>query len=202
VAHLVLGQAEVHDLHVARGQDHDVRGLHVAVDDAVSVRVVERLRDVAHDPDRLRPGEEALVVQDRGERPALEVLERDVEEAGLGIAVDVVDHDDAGMRQPRRHPRLHEEAPLEVVALLVGDREDETHDLERDRPVERGVAALVDDAHHPAPELRADLVAADPGRRLLGAHAGAGGRTIVLGAAGAWPMRCSTLGEERARILP
>ena len=39
------GDAEVHDLHVARGRDHDVAGLDVAVDDPALVREGEARGD-------------------------------------------------------------------------------------------------------------------------------------------------------------
>ena len=48
--------AEVHDLRLAGVQQHDVGGFHVAVHDAVLVRVVERARQLGDDAERLAPG--------------------------------------------------------------------------------------------------------------------------------------------------
>ena len=45
-----------------------------------------------------------------------------------------------------------------------GRREGELDGLEGDGPPEHGVEGLVDDAHHPAPDLAPDVVAADGGR--------------------------------------
>ena len=47
------GDAEVHHLDRAVVGDHDVRGLDVAVDDAVAVAVAERVEDALGDPQRL-----------------------------------------------------------------------------------------------------------------------------------------------------
>ena len=59
-----LGEAEVEDLHLAVRRDLHVGGLQVAVDDALLVRLLERLGDLPRDRERL---------VDR-DRPALQPL--------------------------------------------------------------------------------------------------------------------------------
>ena len=55
-----LGQAEVEDLDRAVPRQLDVRGLQVAVDDAVLVGVLEGLRDLLRDRQRFVDGDRAL----------------------------------------------------------------------------------------------------------------------------------------------
>ena len=72
------GDAEVGDLRAAVGVDQDVLRLHVAVDEAVGVRALERAADLDRVGDRLghrQPAEAADAVL---ERLALDVLEHDV----------------------------------------------------------------------------------------------------------------------------
>jgi hypothetical protein len=49
LARLELGDAEVHDLRLAGGDEHDVRGLDVAVDDPSRMRVVHGVGQAADD---------------------------------------------------------------------------------------------------------------------------------------------------------
>ena len=166
----LLGQPEVHDLRLARRQAHDVRGLDVAVDDPLPVRVGQRFRHPRHECERLSPRGPPVVGQDLGERLALETLEGDEEHAALGIAVDVVHHDDAGMGEARGDARLGEEASLEGVLRLARGGEQKADHLQGHHPVQRGVEGLVDDPHHPAAQLAPDLVASDSRGDRLGRH--------------------------------
>ena len=50
-----LGQAPVHDLHLAERADHDVRGLQVAVDHPLGVGIRQRLRHLQGDVQQPRP---------------------------------------------------------------------------------------------------------------------------------------------------
>ena len=104
-----------------------------------------------------------------GERPALQVLHGDEQRPRLGVATGVVDHDDAGMREAAGDARLREEALLEGRVLLRRHRKGEVDELQGERPPQGRVEGFVDHAHHPAADLAADLVAADPrGRGLAG----------------------------------
>ena len=148
------------------GQPHDVGRLHVAVDDAPEVRVVEGARHLRDEGERDRPLERAGGGQ-VGERLPAHELEGDEQHAGGRVAADVVDHDDARVLQGGRDPRLGQEALLEDLRRLpLRGRLD---DLEGDGPVEGRVVRLVDDAHGPATDLAQDLVTAD--RRRSARHA-------------------------------
>ena len=100
---------------VPRIEEHDVRRLEVAVDDAVLVRVVDRPGHLHHDLERVapvhRPFGRAL-----GERPSLQVFEDDEELSARRVLADVVADDDSRMREPGRYPRLGEEPLLELAA--------------------------------------------------------------------------------------
>ena len=76
-----LGEAPVHDLHLAEGADHDVRRLEVAVDHAAGVGVGDRLADLLEDREEAAPRSSAGVgplVEQRGERAAVDQLHGEV----------------------------------------------------------------------------------------------------------------------------
>ena len=97
------GQAEVEDLRLPVGGQHDVARLQVAMKDAVPVRVLERVGDrraeVEHGVERQRARREA-----RLERAAGHVLHDQEVVAVLGIEVE--DGGDAGVGEPGQHQRL------------------------------------------------------------------------------------------------
>ncbi len=172
---LLLGQsrdAEVQDLGLARGQEHDVGGLDVAVNDPLPMRVVQPFRHALHDAERLAPRHGAGRGHDRGERLAVQVLEGHEQRARFRIATDVVHDHDVRVGQARGDLGLREEPSLELFPLVGGDGEGEPDGLEGDGPPEDRVQGLVHDAHHSAADLAANVVAADGGRRskLLEQH--------------------------------
>ena len=67
----VLGDPEIGQLDLAVGRDHQVRRLQIAVDDAVLVRVVERVADLDSQLDHLAPGQVPALVDELspGSRP-------------------------------------------------------------------------------------------------------------------------------------
>ena len=141
-----LREAEVHDLHEPAGLDHDVRGLHVAVNDALAVRRVEALGDLRGDIERLvdleRPPADAVL-----QALPLDVLHRH-EEAPVRF-VDLVNDADVGMAERGRRLRLMEKARL-LLGALDSPRGDE---LERDGASELCVFRAVHDAHAARAEL-------------------------------------------------
>ncbi len=102
-----LRETEVHHLHLAALGDEDVAGLDVAVEDALAVRGVERVRDVDRDVDdpidRQRAGAEDLV-----QGGAVDQLHHD--EAAAVMLADVVERADVGVVQRRGGARLALEA--------------------------------------------------------------------------------------------
>jgi hypothetical protein len=115
------------------------------------------------------------------------VLERDVEDVVIGVAPDVVHDHDAGVGEPGRDARLGQEPLLVLLALLLGGGQGDLDGLDRDAARERGVFRFVDDAHGPAAELLADLVAADAGRRSGGLQTGGYVLTEARGRPGGGP---------------
>ncbi len=96
--------------------EHDVAGLQVPVDDALPMRLVERVGDLdAVAQDLL--GRQRAFAEAVGERLALEVLHDEV--VGVALAPDVVERADVRMRELRDRLRL----ALEAMARLLAGRE-------------------------------------------------------------------------------
>jgi hypothetical protein len=136
-----------------QAQQH-VRGLEIAVNQALAVSVVERLGQRDHQPDRLLDRERAVGKPPR-QAAAGDELHHDV---GLVVLdVDVEDIDDLRVREVSNHLRLAQE-PLARQRIACAAAED---DLDRDRPVELGVKRSVDGAHAALAEHLAELVLAE-----------------------------------------
>src|SRR5205807_2572128 len=92
----------------------------------------------------------ALVLQDRAQRLAVDILHDD--EQGAVVLVEVVNANDARVVEvgDRRGLALEAAAELGVLGVAVAQ------DLDRDRHLEAGMEALVDDSHRPPPELGLD----------------------------------------------
>jgi hypothetical protein len=91
--------AEVDDLDVAVGRQQDVLRLHVAMDDPLAVRVIERRSDAARDMTCGVDVQPPEPIEERAERGAVQMLHDD-EEVALALAV-VVDGADVRVGQPR-----------------------------------------------------------------------------------------------------
>jgi hypothetical protein len=135
-----LGQAEVGQARLIVGVDEHVRGLEVAVQDALLVRIVDGLGNRLHVTRRALGGQRFLA-DERGKIPALHVVHREV---GLAVLLArLVDADDVGMLQPRR--RLHLRAKSQRL-FPAGELARENH-LHCDKPVQLSLPRLEDDAH-------------------------------------------------------
>jgi hypothetical protein len=143
LAGVALGQAEVHHARPAVAADHDVRGLHVAVDDAALVRV---LQGVGNGHDQLgRLAERQLPRREQvRQRHPLDEVAHQVRQA-VGLA-DLVDGHHRGV------PELCHAAGLAQEAVEVG-RPGEVagpRHLDGDGAVQLRVERLVDGAERPA----------------------------------------------------
>ena len=156
------GDAEVDQPGSAVGFDQDVARLDVAMDDASLVGVGERLCDLRRDPGGFR-GRQGTVAPD----PVAQRLARDELEDHRRrrvVDVDIVDGDDARMRQRRRgagllfearaHGRVREEVAVEH--------------LDRDRPIEHRVARQPDLGAAAIGQALLEHVALGEARRELG----------------------------------
>ena len=164
----VLRQPEVDDPRAARPllEDH-VRGLEVAVEDAVLVRVLDPGEDPLQHLARAPPRQRARL-QHVAERLAGDQLHGERED--VLVAANVVDVANIGVRQARGRSTFAHEA-LEHGRVEVGRRADH---LERDEPVEVLVARLEDDAVAAATELALHLIAVEVDLPDLGRAAGLG----------------------------
>ena len=145
------GEAEVQELRLLSLGHEDVRGLDVAVDDALGVGGLERVGDLDGQVEqRFRGQGPALDAVLQG--PSLQALEGD-ELLALALS-DVVDGADAGVVEGGRRLGLPPEAleGLRVLGQLLRE------ELEGDGPAQARVLGLVDDAHAAAAELPEDAV--------------------------------------------
>ena len=141
-----LGEAEVHDLHVAPLGQENVCGLDVAMHDALRVRGVKGVGDLDAEIDNLvdleRAAGDAIV-----EVLALHPLHHD-EWLAL-VLTDVVHRADVGMVQCGGGPRF-DAKPFNGLAIsdeIFGD------EFESDLAAKTGVVSAVNDAHTAGAEL-------------------------------------------------
>ena len=149
-----LGEAEIEHLHPALARDEDVRGLDVAVQDALAVRGVEGIRDL-HAEIEQEAGGHRLAVDDLVERLPLEQLHRE-EPLSLEL-VDGVDGADVRMVEGRRGARL----ALEPFDGRRRGRHFGRQELQRDRTAEPEILGLVHDTHAARADALDDLVMRD-----------------------------------------
>jgi hypothetical protein len=185
------GDAEVEELHHALARDEDVRGLEIAVDDALRVEARQRLEDVGGDAERLdRRHLSVLPLPELLHRLALEQLHDEERLVLLGDVV-VLDGDAPGVVDPVGDVAFAEEAIADAgVARELG-----VQDLERGAravPVRRRV-----DARHAADaEQRVEAPLGVDGHPDAGARA----RLLVSTARlGGRRRRVGHLGDEAAR---
>jgi hypothetical protein len=153
------GQAEVEDLHVAVGTDHDVFGLDVAVDDPRGVGGGQRPGHLGNQPRYLL--HRGAAGDQRLEGRSLDEFH---DEEGMPfVLAQRVDGADVRVVQRRGRPRFAQEAvePFRVAGVLGGQ------ELQGDVAPQARLPRLEDDPHAAAPELPLDLVAGHggPGRR-------------------------------------
>jgi hypothetical protein len=135
------GDPEVRDLHPAVAGHEDVAGLDVAMDDTALMGHLDGPRHLARDPRGLPWREGPAPPDDRRQILAVDELHHNVGAGGVGAVV--VDGDDAGVIQGGGRLGLLSEASEEVgIGAVLGAK-----DLERDIPLELGVAGSVDRGH-------------------------------------------------------
>ena len=153
-----LGDAEVDDLHVVAavlvGEDHDVLGLEIAVDDAERVGAIERARSSAEELHRLGARQPELAAQAAIERLAFDELHHEVRLALFGHA-EVEDLHRVPRLEARGDLRLGEEALAR--RRVRSDRAVEQ--LDRDVRFQRQVLRAPHLAHAALPEEFLELVA-------------------------------------------
>ena len=140
-----LGEAEVEHLDLAVGRQLDVGGLQVAVDDAVLVRLLERLGDLLRDRDRFVHGDRAAREAFREVLAGDELHRQEVEGGAVGQrrALESVDVGDVRVVEGGEQLRLALEAG-EALRIL---RQLGRQHLDRHVAAELRVAGAGDLAH-------------------------------------------------------
>ena len=147
-----LGDAEVGH-HGVPALEQEVLRLDVAVDDALLVRVRQRVGGSADDLHRLTERQPPVARESLPERLALNEGHRVVEEP-IGVARG--EHrDDVRVPKPRRERDLALEPLGAHLARELGRKH-----LHNDAPTERRLGSHEDAAHAPAPEFALECVAA------------------------------------------
>jgi hypothetical protein len=124
------------------GEEEDVGGFEVAVDNAPLVGVVDGPGQGLQQPGR-RAGRPGRALQPVGQAAALDILQG--QKGPALVLADFVDLHDVGVAQPGHRLGLGlKPRPLPVAG--IGPRPDH---LEGHQPVEREVPGLVDDPHPP-----------------------------------------------------
>ncbi len=151
-----LGDAEVDDLDRARGGQHHIAGLDVAVHDGVLVAVLQGLQHLPGDLDGLRHGHRP-VAQHLAQGAALDVLHHQIRLDGAvgAVLAHIVHGGHTGVVERGRGVRL----ALEAGAELRLQRQLGGEGLHGDGAAQPVVDRPVDRAHSPLPELLHQLVA-------------------------------------------
>ncbi len=152
-----LGDAEVEHLDevgLRSVLEVDVLGLDVAMDDALAVRLAERVGDAVHHARQPRRRQRAVLSQDRVQAAALQHLHRQVHDA-FGRLIEVVDLHRVRRAQQRRRLRL----ALEAADDLRIARHLRVQDLERDLAVHLRLRRAIDRAEAAFADLLLDQIA-------------------------------------------
>ncbi len=145
-------EPEVRELGRSRGVEEDVRGVHVAVDDAAPVEEPERLGEALDEEDGVRDRRPPPRVERLGERAPGDVLHHDEGEPRVRAGVED-SHDVRMRREPAEHGGLAGQA-------LRPSRAEGREKLEGDERAARNVARRVDGPEGPATELALDAIPA------------------------------------------
>ena len=186
------GQPEVGEPNLPPAVEHHVRGLQVAVQQALRVRGAQPLGDLARHVERLVEREAPDAPEQRREVLSVHELHRE-EVLPLGLS-DVPHAADGRVRHLARGAHLGVE-PLDAVAVgLEGGRQE----LERDRLLELEVVGAVDLAHPAAAQQAHDPVAIGEDRSRHEAISGSGAR----GAAPSSASREASTSARASRARP
>ena len=148
-----MGDAEIGDQRPPRaGLQQNVVRLDVPMDDAATVRVRQRPRDLAHHARRLGCRERTARAQPLAKRLTLDEAHDEEDEAAR--FADAMDRDDVRMRKAGRRTGLSHE-PL-ARRRVVGERS--RQDLDGDVTIQLHIARKVDDPHAPSAEFALERV--------------------------------------------
>ncbi len=132
--------------------EHDVVRLHVAMHDALRVRICQRIGHTREQPPRFADRQPWLAHQTL--REALSVNERHDEVDDAFSLVHGVDRDDAGVGELRRGLRLAQKA----LAHIRVEGEFRREHLDRDTAIQTQIGRAIHDRHPAPPDLRVDEI--------------------------------------------
>ena len=155
-----LCDTEIGNLRAAVLRDQDVAGLHVAMDDALGMRVIESIRDFCGELKSGRERKLFLAGEQLVERFACDVFKNDVGILILRILAHIENGDDTGVMQSACGLRFVHEAKAKFL-FCVGFLPPQRNGLHRDQAFDLRVASLVDDAHGSPTQFADDLVSAE-----------------------------------------
>ena len=152
-----FGQSPVHDLHLAEPAHHDIGRFEVAVNDAASMSVGNRLADVFEDPQQPGPVVTRMLTltQERGQGAALDELHGEIRPV-IGERAQLMDGNDSRVLELPADLGLLDE-PADQFGVLAVRLE---QDLDRQIAAEVGVSALEDGPHAATGDLTEELVSA------------------------------------------
>ena len=160
-----LGQAKVRHLHAAIAVDQHVGWFDVTVNDALLVRIAQRIANMRRDGQRMLCGQLAVGGDHLVHIGSIDVLHDKVELAVIRAAKVIHAHD-GGMIQAAHELRLIFEALRKGRVLLLDDRRQQ---FDRHRAFEAQLDAAIHRAHAAAPHQLLHLIlrqhALDLGRR-------------------------------------
>src|SRR5882724_10217030 len=151
-----FGDAEIHDLDRAIRHQHQIRRLHIAVDDTRGMCMVEPRADVFGDLDDLFHGQQMMFVDERLDGLALDEFHGDVEHAL--VLTGVKDGHDVGVVHHASKLRFMLEALEHLFFAHAGHIK--PHGLERHHASDVGVFGAVHHAHGAFAQLAQDFVSA------------------------------------------
>ena len=150
-----LGNAEIGQTRTPVLTKQHVLRLHVAVDEALAVGVVERGRQNGTDRADFAIGKRRRATDEVLQVAALDELHDDVGRTRFGVLADVIDRNDVWVAQTRRGASFTPEAleELGIIGVLWMEQ------LDRDASIQQGVVRLPDRGHATAGDLAEQLVA-------------------------------------------
>src|SRR5207244_5810138 len=140
-------------------QENDVRGLDIAVSDALAMRIVERVEDLRHDAHNVSCRKSLIGLEVILELTAVDELHGDKPDAFF--FAKVVDGNNVGVGKAPGRLRFASKARDDVPRVLPGEliRAD---GLECNAALDQRIIAFIDHAHCAPAKLATDLVLTDP----------------------------------------
>ena len=153
-----MRDAEIGDLDRAVVEQEYVGRLDIAVNDALAMRIIERIEHLRHDADDVRHAEALVGFEIFLELATLDEFHGD--EPHAAILAEVVNRNDVGVAEPSGRLRLTAEARDDRGRFLAGELIG-TNRLEGDDALDHRVVTFVDHAHRAATDFAPQLVFAE-----------------------------------------